>query len=117
MARPKTSKGAKKQQLTRSEETEYDNTNTGVLFENTRKKTKKHPDFQGSFTDKEGVEFWVSGWERESRDGQYYISLAFTEKDAEEEEEIEEEEEDEKPRRGKRSSGKRSSGKGDELPF
>jgi len=72
-------------------ETEYDNTNTGVLFENAKKKSDKHPDFQGSFTDEAGREFWVSGWEKTSRSGQYYISLAFTEKQESEEEEEEEE--------------------------
>lgn len=70
---------------------EYDNTNTGVLFENEKKKSDKHPDFQGSYTDGEGREFWVSGWEKESRSGQYYISLAFTEKqEVEEDDEVEE---------------------------
>lgn len=78
--------------VNKAAEEEYDNTNTGVLFENDRKVKKTHPDFQGSFTDKDGVEFWVSGWEKESRVGQYYISLAFTEKEEREEEEIEEEE-------------------------
>ena len=41
---------------------EYDNTNKGALFGNTRKREgKKDPDLQGKLNIK-GTEFWISGW-------------------------------------------------------
>lgn len=50
--------------------------NAGVLFRNKRKKTENHPDFQG-----EGLiggrEWYISGWARESAQGNRYTSLAF----------------------------------------
>jgi hypothetical protein len=65
--------------------------NTGVLFDNDRKESDRHPDYRGSATIN-GVEFWVSCWENESRDGKtLYKSLVFTEKD----------EEDDRPRRSR----------------
>ena len=42
--------------------TEYDNTNKGALFGNTRKRAgKKDPDLQGKL-DINGVEYWISAW-------------------------------------------------------
>ena len=42
--------------------TEYDNTNKGALFGNTRKRAgKKDPDLQGKL-DIAGVEHWISAW-------------------------------------------------------
>jgi len=41
---------------------EYDNTNKGSLFGNTRKREgKKDPDLQGKININ-GTEFWLSGW-------------------------------------------------------
>ena len=41
---------------------EYDNTNKGALFGNTRKREgKKDPDLQGKL-DIDGVEHWMSAW-------------------------------------------------------
>lgn len=63
---------------------EYDNTNSGALFQNDRKTKNSHPDFKGQCTiktpDGELVEFWVSGWEKTGRKGPF-LSLAFTQKD------------------------------------
>lgn len=70
---------AKKQQSTKTEE--YDNKNTGALFFNEKKVKASHPDFQGSMTDTNGTEFWVSGWKKMSKSGKKFISLAFTEKE------------------------------------
>lgn len=61
----------------------YDNTNSGVLFHNDRKRDgKKDPDYTGSATIgvefdcphckkpvKTTVEYWQSGWINESRQG------------------------------------------------
>ena len=40
---------------------EYDDTNKGALWNNDRKTTDKHPDFNGSLNI-EGMEFWIAGW-------------------------------------------------------
>lgn len=53
---------------------EYDNTNRGVLFENDRKETDKHPDMTGSLNIN-GVDHWFSGWWKEGRSGEF-LSLS-----------------------------------------
>jgi hypothetical protein len=66
--------------------------NTGVLFENDRKDSERHPDYKGSALIN-GINYWVSAWENESRDGRItYKSLIFTEKEP-----------DDQPRRRTRS--------------
>ena len=54
---------------------EFDNTNTGALFTNTKKKTDKHPDFTGSIN-VGGVEYWLSAWNKKSQKGQGFFSLS-----------------------------------------
>lgn len=80
---------AGKKQETKKEE-DYDNKNTGALFFNEKKVKPNHPDFQGSMTDSNGTDFWVSGWKKKSKTGKKYISLAFTEKEEETEHETKE---------------------------
>lgn len=65
----------------------YDNTNSGVLFKNLDKEHDNHPDYKGSFTDKDGVEHWLSAWIKVSgpqskNPGSKFMSLAATPKDA-----------------------------------
>jgi len=59
---------------------EYDNTNSGALFRNDRKESERHPDMRGS-VDIEGVQYWISGWSKQSAKAGKYLSLAFTKKD------------------------------------
>ena len=55
---------------------EYDNTNRGVLFNNKEKKTQdSHPDYSGSIN-VNGVDHWLSGWIKESKDGKKFFSLS-----------------------------------------
>jgi hypothetical protein len=58
-------------------ETKYDN--SGAMFVNERKEKETHPDRQGSATIA-GVEYWVSGWIKEGKNGKW-LSLAFKRKE------------------------------------
>lgn len=68
---------------------EYDNTNSGALFENDKKQTSKHPDLRGQCTiktpDGELVEYWVSAWQKTSKNGADFFSLSFQLKEDNEE--------------------------------
>lgn len=66
--------------------TTYDNTNRGMLARNDRKERDTHPDYNGSINI-EGVEYWLSGWVREGREGtkfegRKFFSLSVQRKDA-----------------------------------
>lgn len=58
---------------------DFDNTNSGVLFKNDRKTTDKHPDYKGS-VNVGGVEHWLSAWLKTGKNGKF-MSLAVTPKD------------------------------------
>lgn len=57
----------------------YDNTNRGTLGRNKRKEKDSHPDFRGSIN-VEGVDFWLSGWVKESN-GRKFFSLSVKRKE------------------------------------
>ncbi len=62
----------------------YDNTNSGMLARNDKKKTEKHPDFTGSIN-VDGVDYWLSAWMREGKKGgkmagKKYFSLSVSPK-------------------------------------
>lgn len=64
---------------------EYDNTNSGALFENEKREKETHPHLRGSCTiktpDGELVEYWVSAWQKTSKKGDDFFSLSFQLKD------------------------------------
>jgi len=59
---------------------EYDNNNTGALFKNNKRTNERQPEYNGS-VEVSGVQYWISAWVKESKNGQKFFSLAFTEKD------------------------------------
>lgn len=54
---------------------DYDNTNRGSIFKNDRKEQDSHPDMKGSIN-VDGVDYWISGWKKTSKDGKNFLSLS-----------------------------------------
>lgn len=54
--------------------------NTGSMFPNDRKESANQPDAKGSAMI-DGVEYWVSGWNKKTQEGKSWRSIAFTRKD------------------------------------
>lgn len=64
----------------------YDNTNSGILAANDRRRDDKDPTHTGSIN-VEGVEYWVSAWVNEGRagsklEGKRYFGLKLRPKEA-----------------------------------
>lgn len=49
----------------------------GVVFANTDKKSEKHPDMSGNFTEN-GREYQIAGWKKVSKTGMSYTSISVT---------------------------------------
>lgn len=79
---------------------DYDNTDTGVLFKNERKKSDKHPDYTGSINIG-GTEYWLSAWIKEGKKGKF-MSLAIG---------------DEKEARHERTNPRQRDEIDDDIPF
>jgi hypothetical protein len=52
----------------------------GTLFKNDRKEKETHPDYTGSAV-VDDIDYWMSGWIKENRDGSKRLSISFTAKD------------------------------------
>jgi len=59
---------------------EYDNSNSGAIFPNTKRTTDKHPNLTGSLN-VGGTDYWLSAWKKEDKNGNPYYSLAVKPKD------------------------------------
>jgi hypothetical protein len=52
----------------------------GSISKNKRKTEEKHPDIKGSIVIN-GVDYWLSGWARDSEDGPWYSLVAEQKRD------------------------------------
>jgi uncharacterized protein (DUF736 family) len=76
---------------------EYDNTNSGVLFANNYKEDgDSRPDFVGSL-DVNGTEYRLAGWKNTSKAGKRYISVKVEDAKPKDEEDDSEKEKEELP--------------------
>lgn len=48
---------------------------SGALFKNAEKETEQHPDYRGSIRIA-GVDYWLSAWIKQSKNGVKYMSLS-----------------------------------------
>ena len=56
----------------------YDNRNRGSIWKNEKKQTETHPDFTGTYTDENNVEYWVSAWKRKPDASDKAPALSFS---------------------------------------
>lgn len=63
---------------------EYDNRNRFTLFRNTKKREgKKDADFNGTFTDANGKEYWINAWSTAPKNGgEKFLSGSIKEKES-----------------------------------
>lgn len=65
-------------------EKQYDNRNSGALFNNDKKTEAKHPHFRGSCQivtpSGEVMDLWMSAWVKQGKSGEF-LSLSFTPKE------------------------------------
>lgn len=58
---------------------QYDNTNRGVLFKNSRKQKETHPDYTGTIN-VDGVDYFLDAWLKDGAKGKFY-SMSVKRKD------------------------------------
>ena len=51
---------------------------TGVLFINDKRENEKHPNMKGKILTPDGVEYFISAWTKEGKNGKY-LSIALRE--------------------------------------
>lgn len=62
---------------------EYDNTDRGAMFKNSRKEKETHPDLGGTLN-VGGTDYYINAWKKESAKGVPYYSLSVKKKEAKE---------------------------------
>jgi hypothetical protein len=62
-------------------DTTYDNKLSGALFKNDKGDNPKRPDYTGNYTHSDGVEFKVSAWIKEGKNGTKFMSFKMQEKE------------------------------------
>lgn len=63
---------------------DYDNRLSGALFKNDKEGNEKRPDYKGNYTDRDGNEFYVSAWVKQSKKGDKFMSLSMQAKEKKE---------------------------------
>jgi hypothetical protein len=58
--------------------TDYDNTNSGVLFHESAPESEKHPDYTGNIN-VDGKDYRLAGWKRTGKSGVPFLSLKISE--------------------------------------
>ena len=58
---------------------QYDNTNKGALFKNTRREKDSQPEYNGSIN-VDGHDYWISAWLKDGKQGKFF-SLSVKRKD------------------------------------
>ena len=59
--------------------TQYDNTNKGALFKNSRREKDTQPEYNGT-VNVEGRDYWISAWIKEGKSGKFF-SISVKRKD------------------------------------
>jgi hypothetical protein len=121
---PQRNKGASRGERRESkyQRDEYDNTNRGVLFDNNRARKDTDPDYTGK-VNVNGIEYWLSAWWNESRQGMEFLSLSVREMDYQESERDNQRgsrrNDDRRGSRGSRGKarGREREDEDDDLPF
>lgn len=53
----------------------YDNSNKGAIFVNDKKQKTSHPDYSGKIN-VNGVDYYISGWQKQGKNGSSFLSLS-----------------------------------------
>jgi len=53
---------------------------SGALFVNDRKENERQPDYKGD-AKVDGVDYWLSGWKKQTKNGDTFLSLSLERKD------------------------------------
>jgi hypothetical protein len=59
---------------------EFDRNNKGAIFVSDKKESDTHPDRNGSLN-VDGVDYWISGWLKKSKEGKPFLSLSVKRKE------------------------------------
>lgn len=54
---------------------DYDDTNRGAMFFESDKESDRHPDYKGTIN-VDGKDYWLSAWDKVSKNGKNYISIS-----------------------------------------
>ena len=66
--------------------TQYDDSNRGALFRNTKRENERQPEYNGSIN-VDGVDYWLSAWLKEGKNGKFF-SLSVKRKEPRTEESV-----------------------------
>ena len=56
--------------------------NSGAFFKNDKGDNPNRPDYRGTYTDANGVDYWASAWVKKDKNGNSYLSFTTQVKEA-----------------------------------